>query len=319
MKKIYTKSVFEFNKKTGKYQVNESESRFHYINDHAPLSQMKGGGGGGSSRTVQTTNTAPWSSQQPYLAQGFATAKGLYFDEPNPTYYPGSTVVPFSGETEESLQGIAARARAGSPLVKDAQGLLSKTIAGDYLYGGQGFDAALNAARNKIIPDVESQFARQGRSGSGLARAAEAGQIGDSFAGLYNDERTRQQAAAGMAPSMAESDYRDFDRLGNVGMRREELSNEQLQDNMSRYDYSQNIRRRMLEEYMGLIQGNYGGSTTSSVPNQGGGMQGWQRYLLNAGQGAAGGALYGGAAGGIGALPGAAIGGGVGLLSSFFQ
>lgn len=81
------------------------------------------------------------------------------------------------------------------PTTTTTSGQLGETAGGKYLTGGEGFNAALDAATNKIIPEVESRFARGGRLSSGLARTAETSAIGDAYSNLYNQERDRQTKA----------------------------------------------------------------------------------------------------------------------------
>lgn len=78
------------------------------------------------------------------------------------------------------------------------QGLMS----GDYLYGGDAFNAAQQAAANRIIPQVQGAFNRSGRLNSGLAQSELTRQLGDSFAGLYGQERANQMQGLSMAPQM---------------------------------------------------------------------------------------------------------------------
>jgi hypothetical protein len=47
MKKIYTKGVLEYNKRTKRYELIESESEWHYIDDNAPIAYCGGDSGGG--------------------------------------------------------------------------------------------------------------------------------------------------------------------------------------------------------------------------------------------------------------------------------
>ena len=87
------------------------------------------------------------------------------------------------------------------------------TLNGDYLYGGDAFNAAQQSATNRIIPQVTSAFNSSGRMG-GLAGQSElAGRIGDSFAGLYNNERGRQMGALSMAPTMNALAYDPAERV----------------------------------------------------------------------------------------------------------
>jgi len=306
MRKIYTRSVFEFNESTGQYEVNDNESHYHFIDDNAPIMLMKGNDGG---NTTTVSNTAPWSGVQPYLNQAYADARTHWMGQV-PQYYQGEQVAPFSQDTLSSFDATRQRALAGSPLNADATGLLDRTLKGDYLYGGSGFNAALDAAKNKIIPDVEGRFAQSGRYGSGLARTAEASGIGDAFAGLYGDERNRQMDAARIAPTVADMDYNDADRLGRVGQQEDIRNQSEITGDINKWNFTQNVQRNNAADWIRLLQGQYGGSTTQSQLGGGNDLSPWARYLLQGGAGAAKGYATGGPWG-------AAEGGGAGLLSAY--
>jgi len=83
----------------------------------------KGGGGGGSSGTVNT-QVEPPAYAKPFLEYGLAEAKDRYTNE-MPSFYPSSTTVGFSPESELALQMTRDRALAGSPLVSNAQNYIS--------------------------------------------------------------------------------------------------------------------------------------------------------------------------------------------------
>lgn len=103
-------------------------------------------------------------------------------------------------------------ARQGLPGLGAAQQNYADLMGGEFLYGGPGFNAALGAAERDILPRVQSQFGLAGRSGSGLAQAAAAQELGDVFAGMYGDERNRQMQGLGLAPSMEALGYNVFQR-----------------------------------------------------------------------------------------------------------
>jgi hypothetical protein len=238
----------------------------------------------GTSTTV--VNRDPWSAQQPYLSTGFGRAETL-LDQP-PEFYPSSTVVPYSPATEEALTGMETRARAGSPLTGAAQENILSTVQGDYLspesnpYLTSAMEAATRPMQERftqdVLPGISGAFSQAGRYGSGLManqqqRAAEAyqRQIGDVTSSMayrnYADERARQQAAAGMAPAMAELDYGDLQRLGAVGGAREKLAEAELQEDVSRFAYQQEAPRQALREFMATIGGGqYGGTETKAQP-----------------------------------------------------
>jgi len=296
MRKIYSRTVFEFNPNTDAFEVNENESQFHWVADDAPTAMMKGGGGGRSGRDtvqIQTQKTDPWGPQQPYLKQGFDLAQEAFINHPSPE-------ATFSPETLDAQQRMLERGRAGSPLMGQNRSFLEGTLKGDYLYGGEGFNKALDAATNYITPRVDSTFASRGRSGSGLAAEAKTSAIADAFAKQYGEERANQMRASTMAPAVAASDYADIGAIGSVGAARD-----------AQTEFNQNARRNAVLQYLNAIQGNMGSNVTTSGPAPGSqGLSGWQRYLAGAGGGAAQGYAVGGPWG-------AAAGAGLGLLGAY--
>lgn len=337
MKKIYTTCVSEFNKRTKRYELIENESDWYYIDDDASISYCggapSGGGGGGGTQTTQTVEKSdPWEGQQPYLTKGFQNVESAFLNS-TPQFYPGSTVTPYSPETNLALQLQTDRAINGSPIqeagtnqlsdtlngaylgqarsqydnspmagyVKEA---LTPTLQGDFLHGGDGFNSAVDAASRKIIPQVQSMFEKSGRSNSGLAQIGMTQALGDSFAQQYGQERQNQLTAANsantsnqsyldmlsqerenqirsmlFAPQMASLDYQDYSKLAEVGAQREALDQQNLYDQIARWDYEQNQKRNSAAGYMNLVQGNYGGqstgtSTSNMAGNSGGGGMG---------------------------------------------
>lgn len=289
--------------------VMREASRAYY--GGAPSTTLRGGvptgartyrGGMGRGRGVAPVSTTTEGGQGPTFAP--------------PEYFPGPTYVPYSPETEAALQLQTYRSLLGSPLTAGAQSELGRTISGDYLFGQPGFNAAYQAAANRIIPQVTSAFGGAGRLDSGLARTAMTQALGDVFAGQYGQERSRQLQAAGMAPQLAGLDYMDIAQLGQVGGAREAMGQQQLQDAMARWQFYQQRPYEMLSRYAGLVGGMpaMGGTTTQTVPQAGmgqkllggalGGAGLWQAF--NPGTAATMGAL------GPWALGGAAL---MGLLS----
>src|SRR5690606_23456720 len=69
-------------------------------------------GGGGTQTQVIRQNADPWGPSQGYLKNIMAEAESLYKNNIGPSYYPGSTVVPFTEQTMSGLQGIQDRAQS---------------------------------------------------------------------------------------------------------------------------------------------------------------------------------------------------------------
>lgn len=260
-------------------------------------------------QSTSYTNQGPWADQAPYLREIFHNAQHNYVNRVNQQPYGGQTFANFSPQTENALNLTEQRAMAGSPIQRSANQQLQQTLNGDYLHGGQGFNAAYQAAANEIIPGVESRFNAGGRFGSGLARQAETKALGDAFAAQYGNERQNQLRAMLFAPEAAQADYNDIRALAGVGQAREGQTQSGIDEAMWRHQAQQEMPWELLAKYQDLINGGYGANatTTSYGPK------------TNKGAGILGGAL-GGAALGTQISPGwgTAIGGGLGALGGLF-
>lgn len=102
-----------------------------------------------------------------------------------------------------------------------AQDALERTAAGDYLYGGDAFDAALQASINSALPQVASAFGGSvGGVGSGLASTAVNQAALDAFASQYGQERARQLGAAESLQNAGISDRAAYMNAANNQMNR---------------------------------------------------------------------------------------------------
>lgn len=231
---------------------------------------------GGSKQPSQTTQVVKNEIDptiKPYLEFGLGQAKDLYNQGPVP-YYPSSTVVPFSPETEQALQLQSQLAGNIGGRLETGIGELEKTAAGGYLGSNPALQSAIDAAsrgiarnyRESVAPTVESQFARAGRFGSGAHESARARseaelatQLGDVSARItaadYESERARQQAAAQALPSSLSSLQVPADILSKVGATREALSGAQLGEDIARYQAEQYGPAQTLDEYLARVQG----------------------------------------------------------------
>jgi len=290
------------------------------------LGGMLGGGSSPAQIQTQTTSSSPWAPQQPYLEEIFKGAQDAY-GSAAPSFYPNSTVVDFSPQTQQALGGIEQRATAGSPLQQQAMQQAQNTVQGDYLQASPFLSGAYEQAmqpvmqqwQNQIAPGIDAQFINAGAGGmrSGayanarntaedtLARAM-TGTAADMAYKDYSKERGYQNQMIGAAPGLAQSDYADYQQLMNVGGAREGLAQAQLQENIDRYQFEQNRPWEQLARYSGMVGGGYGQQTTQQKP-----------LYSNAGMNFLGGALGGAQLGsmtGMGAGYGALGGGILGLM-----
>lgn len=286
------------------------------------------GGKGGSDKTKTTTTSEPWSGVQPYLTSAYQKASTLY-GQGAPGYYPNQTVAPMSGYTEGSIDSLFNRGLNGSPTVAAANQSTQDTLGGNYLNGNQYLSGAINAATqpllqnftNTIMPSLDSMYSSAGRYGSGAQdqsrqQAAQTleGQIGNISTNMaysnYNDERQRMMQAGLLAPTLAQQDYADIAAMGQAGQGIDQYNQGLINANIDKYNYNANAPWNFLNDYVGLLNGAVGGSstTTATQPNSTGGASG-----------ALGGALSGAGIGSTFGPWGTAAGALLGGLSGYFM
>lgn len=113
------------------------------------------------------------------------------------------------------IPGMDRLAAIGGGVNDISRGALEATARGDYLYGGEGFDRAIDAAMNRIRPQLATTFGGAGPgAGTGaLAQTAIAQAVADTFAGQYGQERGRQ---LGAAESLAGLDFTDRGQQADI-------------------------------------------------------------------------------------------------------
>jgi hypothetical protein len=231
---------------------------------------MAGGlfGGGAQPAATQTvTNTSePWQAQKDILtSQVFPRAVSL--SQTPQQYFPGSTVVPFSGQTNQALDQIQNLSGDQNSSVNGANHLLTNTLNGNYLYNNPQSDRAVQATLNRILPDIQSRFITAGHTGDSLNKDNTIAQtVADTYANQYDQERQRQMQAAVLAPQINQAQYYNPQQLLNAGNIHEQYNAQQLQDQINRFNFNQQEPINQLATLNKMIQGNYGGTSTQATP-----------------------------------------------------
>lgn len=221
------------------------------------------GGGGDTQSSSQTTTSEPWGPQQPFLEQGMRYALQDVLRTPD-QYFPNQAFVPFAPETETALSAQTGRALMGSPLNPAAQGQVMSTLGGGYLGQGPQWDAMQDAVMSSVMPQVDASFMQHHRFGSPLHAEALGRGVARGMAPLLESERERMMQASALAPTLAQQDYFDINQLAGVGARREDLYGRALQDQINRWNFMQQEPEQRLQNYMNLVRGGFGGTSTGS-------------------------------------------------------
>lgn len=232
------------------------------------------GGGGKTKEQTTTVNQSPWSEQIPLWKTSYQRLNDLYKAgglRINP--YPGQTVAHLSPETEQAWGMMAERAQGGSPLNAAAKGYYGDVLGGKYLgQDAPGFGSVLDRVRN----GVNANFALGGRYGSGAHSAAVAQGLGSVLNDAYQAERSRMDAAAQVAPQLAQQDYFDAQQLAQIGDRREAHLQDLINSEIERYNALQQAPLNELALYQNLIGGQLGGTQSTTQPVQRSGGNPWQ-------------------------------------------
>ena len=149
---------------------------------------------------------------------------------------------------------------------------------------------AFNSAQQQQMQ--AAQLLEQGRG----QRAGEALQQGSTAFGLglggQQQFAGQQNQALGAYGTVSQTPYDLAGNINDVGMTQRELGQQNLDEDINRFQFDQNVQDQKLSNYANLIQGNYGGTTTSSAERGGLGLAGSLGQL--GGSVAALGGLFGG-------------------------
>ena len=304
----------------------------------AGLPALRTGGG------AEGSNIDP--TLRPYLGMGLQRAEQLFFGQ-QPQLFPGQMYVSPSQQTLDALVQQEQLARAGSPQFAAAQEAYGRALEQTGFTAGGGFlgtnpflqGAIASATRpvmqqfqEQTLPGIQSAFSAAGRYGSGaqtraIGQAQEAASraIGDISASMtaqdYARERAMMQQSIGqqatlgqMAPGFFAQQFLPSEQLAQIGASREAIAAKPLQEQISRFQFQQQLPYSQLQSYLSAVYGNP--MAGSAVPQQAPAQSNRLGTALGgAALGAGLGQAIGGSFGGLSApVLGAGLGGLAGLL-----
>jgi hypothetical protein len=238
--------------------------------------------GSKSKSTPATQTTQPWDVQQPYLEEIFGAARDNYYSS-SPQYYPWETLAPQSADT---LGNFSNYASGGAATLGQADvGAVTDILSGKYLnadsnpYLASYTQAALRPITQQytesVLPNIRSEAMTAGGFGGtrqgvaeGLASDRFGKAIGDTTSNIYNNaynqgmtqfSRAIDQApgalAAGSLPSMMQMQSGELMDTRNQAV---------INSDIDRWNFEQQLPENKLRDYLSMVQGDYGGTSTSS-------------------------------------------------------
>lgn len=245
--------------------------------------------GTGTTRSTSTSGLPGF--QEPYVGSMLSEAKRLY-DSPGPSFFPGSTVAGFQpAETlgANYLQETAARnAQQNDELLKPALGTALTAYQVDQNpvvqnMAQQATQPIIQQLREEVLPGIKSGAIGAGQIGGsrqgiaeaqGMERAAQ--QAMNTKAGIlanaYSQGLSTLVSGLGMSPALQQNAYAPGMVLAGVGEKERGLEQARIDEQVARHQYEQNLPYQKLMEYANLIKSPFGGTQTSEVSAEGGGV-----------------------------------------------
>lgn len=150
----------------------------------------------GLSSSKSKTKNEPWQPAQPFILKNLQQQDDV-FTSTQPQ------LEQFAGMQRDTYGRLAPGAEQG---IMGAQGLVNRTLNGDFLNGNPYLDGILATTRNNITNDVNTQFSGAGRYGSGYYAGSLAKQLADAENNLryqnYAQERQNQIGAVDQAQGL---------------------------------------------------------------------------------------------------------------------
>ena len=242
---------------------------------------MAGGG-------TQVTKTEPWDAQKDYLKAGFGRAQELYNRNPmGPSYYQGSTLAGFDPAQQASQRMTMNYAMGARPqaMQRGAESSLVQGLSGQIDPNAYNPMAAALGQKvqgqltGNILPGIRESLVRYQPGGSSrgdivqnkaIANAVTSGMtmpLAEMYTNAYNQAQNRALQSGQLYPSIMAAPLGMAEAVGGVGEARQDMTQQGINRAMMRDQYQKNAPQQALANYMNMIGGNYGGTTTQTAPS----------------------------------------------------
>lgn len=223
----------------------------------------------GNTTTTQTSN--PWSGQVPYLQQQFGQAANL-FNNYTPQFFPQSTVAGFTPGQSQALQGqIDYGLNGGASSLGASNNALTNIENGNLLSAGNPyFQQTAKSVLGSVLPTIEGQFnAGGGANSPGAAYAAAQGATSAiapyAFQNYQQGINNILQGAA-LSPGVNSANEANLQLASNAGAQQQAQNQAQLNDQIQRFNFQQQLPYQKLGLYQGETTGNFGGTSALTQP-----------------------------------------------------
>lgn len=250
--------------------------------------------------------------------------RGQYLDQ-DPSLGPLKTLAAGGGPLSYLTDYASGKhAAAGNPYLSGlSESVLSQVVpsiqkqfidAGGGLGGSIAPYATAQGATAALAPLMFGQYQKEAENQLQAAGLQATGQLqgANALSGAYGNNLQRMIQGLALGPQTAQLGLAGPQALLSAGQTQQGQEQQIITDAIQRYNYGQTLPYNLLNQYLGQIAGNYGGTQTGSTSSP---------YYMNQGANVLSGGLGGAVLGsqllpglGLSSGAGAGIGGGLGLL-----
>ena len=242
----------------------------------------------GGATQVSTSTTEPWEAQQEFLTRGFESAANLY-DRGAPKYYGKETLAGFDPATtfaQTSTLGYAGGPRAAAQQAaaenRLIQGLGAEidTARFDPMMDYLGRQMKSNLETN-VLPGIRESLVKYQPGGSTRGDLVQARAISDANQQMldkaaqmtydaYTGAQDRALRYGSLYPTIMGAPLSMYEAMSGVGDQRRAMTQATIDRDMARYEYEANAPQNALRNYMAMVSGDYGSTTTQTTPGPSG-------------------------------------------------
>lgn len=244
---------------------------------------MSGGSQTATSATNFSSESGPWAPQAPYITAGFKQAKNLY-EQGVPDYYTGESIAGFDPLQNYAQQAVIdySRGPRAAGMQAGAEGSLMQGLSGqvDTSAYNPMVDAytqnVIGNLQSEILPQIRQQQVMYQPGGSSRAALEQNQAVTDAVQGglsdplaqmytnAYNQAQQRAVSSGQLYPSIMAAPLSMYGAVGDIGAERRAMTQAGIDADMARYAYEANAPQNALQNYMSMITGNYGGTSSGS-------------------------------------------------------
>ena len=235
---------------------------------------------------VSTTTSEPWDAQKGYLKKGFAQASDVYGKGPA-DYYSGATLAGFTPSETAAQKGIAGYVTGPRAAGQQsyAEGALTRGLSGEVDLSK--FNPMMNVLgsqmksqlEGKVLPGIRQSMVEYQPGGSSRGDLVQSQAISaanqqmlnkaaEMYGGAYQGAQDRATQWGSQYPSIMNAPLATYGALGQVGEQQRGMQQEAINRDMAKYQYDVSKPQSQLANYMSMISGDYGGTTTQVTPGQ---------------------------------------------------